>query len=203
MADETPSTTSTPPAAGTAPAAAPVVAAPAVTPAETPAPTPAAAVKPAELKFADGFDPTAAESLKAAVADLGLDAEKGQKFVDLQIANQAKAAAAQAEATKKVQADWVNALKADQEIGGADFDANQKVAARAVEKFGGADFKALLDRTGLGNHPDFARFCFRVGKAMADDSVAGGASGGGSAAPTDADLYRDLYKNTPSLFTKE
>ncbi len=197
MADETPSTTSTPPAAGTAPAAvAPVVAAPAVAPAETPAPV---ATKPADLKFADGFDPAAAESLKAAVADLGLEGEKGQKFVDLQIARQAKAAAEQAEAAKKVQTEWVEALKADKEVGGADFEANQQTAARAVEKFGGAEFKALLDRTGLGNHPDFARFCVRVGKAMADDSVAG-ASGGAGSAPSPSQILSRAY---PTMNIKE
>lgn len=196
MADETPSTTSTPPAAGAAPAAAPVVAQPVVAPAETPAPV---AAKPADLKFAEGFDPAVAESLKAAVAELGLEGEKGQKFVDLQIARQAKAAAEQAEAAKKVQTEWVEALKADKEVGGADFEANQKTAARAVEKFGGAEFKALLDRTGLGNHPDFARFCVRVGKAMAEDSVAG-ASGGAGSAPSPSQILSRAY---PTMNLKE
>ena len=46
-------------------------------------------------------------------------------------------------------------------------------ARRAIERFGTPALRQLLNETGLGNHPEMVRLAVRVGRALAEDSVAG------------------------------
>lgn len=52
---------------------------------------------------------------------------------------------------------------------GADFDANLKVAQRGIARFASAEMKALLDETGLGNHPEFLKAFLTIGKMIQED----------------------------------
>lgn len=59
--------------------------------------------------------------------------------------------------------------KATQELKktwGERFDANIGLTQRAVAKLGGVELQAVLDSTGLGNHPDIIRAFHRAGKMM-------------------------------------
>ena len=82
--------------------------------------------------------------------------------------------------TKQV-GDWLTESKADAEFGGQNYDANVKVALKAIEKFGSPGLQAALNTYGLGNHPEFIRFAFKVGQVIKDDDIeAGGKAGSGS-----------------------
>lgn len=201
--NDTASTPAQPPAPGT-PQPAPVT--PTTPPApveQPPAPAPEkksadTALAPATLalklpKELEGADLT--EFTKAA-SELGLDSPRAQKLLDMHHAGLQAWAQAQTAHREKEQATWTAALKTDQEIGGAGFEANQQVARKALEKFGTPELKSWLAETGLGNHPELVRAFYRAGKAISEDSVAGTSGGGLSAADEDARLRREY----PSMF---
>lgn len=69
----------------------------------------------------------------------------------------------------KADAEWLTASKADAEFGGEQFDANMVVAKNAIDSFATPAFKQFLNDSRLGNHPEWVRFAYRVGKAVSPD----------------------------------
>lgn len=64
---------------------------------------------------------------------------------------------------------WLDAAKADEEIGGQKWDDSVHHSAKALDAFGfteGHPFREALDNTGFGNHPDLIRALARVGRDM-------------------------------------
>jgi hypothetical protein len=57
---------------------------------------------------------------------------------------------------------WVAAVKADKEIGGKNFEAAKQHINAVVGKFGSPEFKAAMNETRFGNHPEFAKFIHRI-----------------------------------------
>lgn len=80
---------------------------------------------------------------------------------------------------KTQQAEWVATLKADPDLGGAQFVQNVELAKRAAERFGGKEFREALEASGYGNHPLMVKTFVAIGKAMAEDRLAVGANGAG------------------------
>lgn len=71
----------------------------------------------------------------------------------------------------KATTEWLETAKSDKEIGGEEFPKSAELAKRVVSRFGTPEFKAELERTGLGNHPELVRVFVRIGKAMSDDQL--------------------------------
>lgn len=132
-----------------------------------------------ELTVSEGFD-LDTETLEAATPifqDLGLTNDQAQKLIPVaegfaqQIVskvNEEIAASIRAE-----RADWLAQAKADAEIGGDKFDATLVTAAKALDGLGfpkGHPFRALLDTSGLGNHPEMIRAFAKVGRALSEDN---------------------------------
>jgi hypothetical protein len=68
---------------------------------------------------------------------------------------------------------WLDTAKADPDIGGQNWDASLVTAAKALDGLGfpkGSSFRALLDESGLGNHPDMIRAFVQVGRAIGEDN---------------------------------
>lgn len=68
---------------------------------------------------------------------------------------------------------WLDAARADPEIGGAKWGDTIATAASALDRLGftkGSAFRNLLDESGLGNHPDMIRAFVKVGKAVSEDN---------------------------------
>lgn len=68
---------------------------------------------------------------------------------------------------------WLDAARADPEIGGAKWGDTIATAAAALDRLGftrGSAFRNLLDESGLGNHPDMIRAFVKVGKAVSEDN---------------------------------
>lgn len=57
---------------------------------------------------------------------------------------------------------------------GANTDANTIVAQRGMARVMSAEAKKLLDDTGLGNHPEFLKAFFQVGKMVSEDKPPNG-----------------------------
>lgn len=157
-------------------------------------PTDAAPPAELELKFPDGVqvDTALVDSFKALAKESGLAAPAAQKLADLYVDAQSRAAKAQAEAFDRQQKAWESELRSDKDMGGPAFDANVSTARRAIERFGSPALKQLLNDTGLGNHPELARFALRVGRALAEDSVAG-ASAASQATQSEDAMLAALY----------
>ncbi len=68
---------------------------------------------------------------------------------------------------------WLDAARADPEIGGAKWSETIATAASALDRLGfgkGSAFRNLLDESGLGNHPDMIRAFVKVGRAVSEDN---------------------------------
>jgi hypothetical protein len=150
--------------------------------------------KPIELKLPDGFKADAKEldGFKALAGELELDSTKAQKLFDFDVAReQARNTAAEAKWQKQDKA-WRAAVESDPELGGAKF-ATTQLEVRGALKFLGKEFGNLLQRAGLGNHPDAIRALAKIGRANADDSISGasgGAAGASKAKPkSDAEIF--------------
>jgi hypothetical protein len=155
------------------------------------APAAPAAVEPPkppaeiELKLPEGFKPDeeGLAAFKADAKELGLDSAKAQKLFDRYVALEAARGQAQAKAQAERDAKWTAEIQADPEIGGEKSEAAKADIRRALAKFGGAKMAQALHAAGLGNHPDLVRGFVAIGKAFAEDSIAGTAQAAGSAQP--------------------
>jgi hypothetical protein len=66
---------------------------------------------------------------------------------------------------------WLTAVKEDKDLGGDHLTETLKHTKLAMDRFApeGHPFRAYLDTTGHGNHPEFLRVFSAIGKAMAED----------------------------------
>lgn len=69
---------------------------------------------------------------------------------------------------------WVSASQTDKEFGGEKLQENLGVARKALDSFGTQELRALLNESGLGNHPEIIRFMYRAGSAIGGDRYVGG-----------------------------
>lgn len=163
-----------------------------------------AKAKPIELKLPEGV--TLDEKLFTEYKALAeqFDPQKGLEFLvsmrDQTLSNLQEQVAQQVE---KQKGDWLTAARADKELGGAAWDDTLTAARTAVSRLGGDSLREVLNKTGLGNHPEIIRAFARAGKALSEDVI----GGRGAAAPLTAEnaelkLLKTMY---PTMFpqTKE
>lgn len=114
---------------------------------------------------------------KAFATERNLSKEDAQHLADLSI----KMAVKQQELVRQERAAWVEAAKTDPEFGGEKFAENLAIAKKARDAFGSPELKAVLDVSGIGNHPAVIRAFYRIGKQIAEDGslVTSGASPAG------------------------
>lgn len=183
--------TASAPAAAPAPEAAAVAqAAPAAAPAaaqpttQAPAPAPAAGNPagspsapegaPAEyaaFKLPDGVE-VHADVLARAKADakaLNLPQDAAQKVVDLAAQAVQKAQASAQEQLTGLHQQWAAECKADTEFGGDKLAENLARASACLEKVGTPQLRTLLERSGLGSHPEVVRHFLKIAPAVLDD----------------------------------
>lgn len=141
-----------------------------------------------ELKMPEGMelDSVTAEEFTAIAKELKLDQATAQKFADLG----AKMAQRQVENHARLVESWTESVKTDKEIGGDKLAENLGVARKAIDAFGSDSFKALLNQSGMGNHPEVVKFAYKVGKAISEDRFV---TGGAKTAETDT--AKKLFPN--------
>ena len=125
-----------------------------------------------DLKMPEGveLDTAAAGEFTEIAKELKLTQEQAQKVADIG----AKMAQRQAESHANLVAQWTEQVKTDKEIGGDKLAENLGIARKAIDTFGSPELKALLNSTGLGNHPEVVKLAFKVGKAISEDSFVTG-----------------------------
>ena len=138
----------------------------------------------ADFAFEEGkaLDAELADDIKATAKELGLTQSQAQKLADLALKRTESAQSQQAEMLAQARDEWAGQAKADKEFGGDAIEANLATARKALDTFGTPELKALLNESGLGNHPEVIRFFYRSGKAISEDRVL---RGGAAGQPTD------------------
>lgn len=140
-----------------------------------------------ELKAPDGqqFDAEIVTSFSEIARELNLTQEGAQKVLDTMAPKMAERQMAQLEA---IRSQWTEASKGDKEFGGDALAENLSVAKKALDSFGTTELRALLNESGLGNHPEIIRFMYRAGKAISEDRYVGSSVGSGAQRATPKDF---------------
>lgn len=146
-----------------------------------------------EFKMPDGYqlnDELAGEFGKWA-KELNLPQDKAQAAADIGVKLVEQAFARQQEAHAEQVADWRKQVETDKEIGGPALAENLSFAARAIDTFG-PELREVFDQTGMGNHPALVKAFIRIGKAISEDQLVGGAR---QSAVAETDPAKRLFPN--------
>lgn len=140
------------------------------------------------LTLPDGvsFAPEMLEAFKTLAHEINLTQEQAQKLVDYEASLAARGQADAQEEKRQTLERWAQQTR---ELYGAKLEEEISFALRAADTFGGPDFRALLEDTGLGNHPVIIRMLSGVGRAVGEDAFPGGKP----AAPRDKTFAEALY----------
>lgn len=111
--------------------------------------------------------------LAALAKEDNLPQGKAQKYVDLAVKLQTQQAEAFAQRVTETREAWVEAARTDKEYGGDKINESLATAKKALTTYGSDGLTALLNETGLGNHPEIIRLLVKVGKSVSDDSFVG------------------------------
>lgn len=123
-----------------------------------------------QIKAPEGFvlDQEVMGQIAPVLKDLKCSKENAEKIVAAGAEIFNKAIKAQADAFEESVSNWEKEVRADKELGK---DENIAIANRAVLEFGDERLTKEIIEAGLGNHPAFVRFCYKVGKAICEDHV--------------------------------
>lgn len=143
---------------------------------------------PEQYEFAapegQSFDPSVISAYSEVAKELNLSQEAAQKVLDKM---GPILATRSSEQVSQAVTQWSTESKADKEFGGDALNENLAVAKRGLDAYGSPALKELLNKSGLGNHPEIIRAFWKAGKAISEDGiVTGGPSvlGGKSIADT-------------------
>lgn len=143
-----------------------------------------------EFKAPEGkaFDEAVLTQFSEVAKELNLPQDAAQKILDkVAPAIQAR----QAEAIQAARTEWANTARIDKEFGGDKLPENLAVAKKALDTFGTPELRALLNESGLGNHPEVIRLMYRAGKAISEDGFVPGSR----TSTTEADPAKRLFPN--------
>lgn len=134
---------------------------------------PATPFDPKTLKLADGakLDETVVGAFAETLNDPKLSSQdRGQKLIELHQTEVKKFADTAQGEWNKLQGEWKAAIKADPEIGGANYDSMVESVGKLLDNPAFADkaTKEAFLLTGAGNNPAIVRFVSRVAKALTE-----------------------------------
>lgn len=135
-----------------------------------------------EFKAAEGqeLDAEAVKAFEPIAKELNLSNEQAQKLVDVYGSTIMPHVMKQIDEQWSRQSEqWAEQVRADKDLGS---DASIGAAQKAMDKFGSPELKQYLTETGLGNHPELVRIFANIGKAMSEDGLVTGNSGGAKSA---------------------
>ena len=140
------------------------------------------------------YDEGKAKEFGALARELGLPQDKAQRLVDMYVGNLQQGLSAQIEAVAARNKGWQEAARNDKEFGGVDFERNLAVANEGLRRLGTPELISYLEESGLGNHPEVVRLCWKVGKLAGEDHQPdGGTPAGGRGAMSEAELAKKLF----------
>lgn len=138
---------------------------------------------------AEGADPEFLKGFKEAAHKHGILPKQAQELYGWY-------AQAQKAAVEKAKVDYESQVKIGldklkEEWGGeAEYTKNMSVAKKALFNFFGKDTVEWVEKTGLGNDPQFIKLMNKVGKAMGEDAIKG--EGGVSFNDSDESIHKQI-----------
>lgn len=152
------------------------------------------------------YDEETANKFEALVAQHGISKEAanelakmyfgliGKTLADTNAGYEAAKAAA-AEAQEKEDAEWIerqraefmDACKADRELGGQRWNKTCANVKRAIDTLKADGFVQTMQGMGIDNHPEVIRLLAKVGDMLSEDTIFGGRSAGGRM--SDAEVF--------------
>lgn len=161
--------------------------------------TPAAVVPETYELALEGvtLDPVLIDEATPIFKELGLTNDQANALLPLapKLMEKAQEATMQSliEAGAQQRQTWLEAFKADPDIGGAKMEETTHLAAKGLDAIGfveGHPFRKALTESGFGNHPDMIRMARRLGEMVSEDGdfVRSGA-GSSTALPIEKRLY--------------
>lgn len=161
--------------------------------------------EPLALTLPDGFvkDEAVLGEFQALAKEMGLKGEAAQKLVDLHVRMQESFVKSVQAEQAALTAEWKKQVLADVDTyGGQPYEAITATATKSLKKYGSPELLAVLEETGLGNHPAVIKTFHTIGKALREDSVAGRSGG----APVKSSLSAEeqlLRKRYPTMYPPE
>jgi hypothetical protein len=125
---------------------------------------------------AKDFDPALTSTIKAYAREHNLSDKAASKLFEAAASYGTSSQKALAAAHEQNLANWKTTSAQDKEFGGEAFEANRAVMAKGLETFATPELRKIVSESGLDNHPEFARFFYRVGKAVNEDKFVRGGS---------------------------
>lgn len=116
-------------------------------------------------------DPEVMDEFKKLAKASGLKQENAQELAALGGKVAQKVAAKQAELAAQARKEWKQQSVSDKEFGGDKIVENLGVAKRGFQAFATPEMTQLIKESGLGDHPEFIRFFYRVGKSISEDRM--------------------------------
>jgi hypothetical protein len=112
------------------------------------------------------FSPDDMTRAKTIFAEGNLPQDQAQKYLDLHIEELNKHAEElqkrQIEGWNNIRQEWRDTFQADEEIGGNKADTSIKHGVGLLRSYGTPGLIEAIDRTGIGDHPEFIRFLHRI-----------------------------------------
>lgn len=118
--------------------------------------------------------------------------KRAQALLDLYAGEAKKAQEGAYKTFNDMNKQWVDAVKADSEIGGDNWANTQRTIAKALDTFGTPGVRQALNLTGAGNNPDVIKTFYKMAKALAEG---GHASGSPPAQTGEKGLAELMYPN--------
>jgi hypothetical protein len=136
------------------------------------------------------LNPEVSEEFKALAKELGIGKDKAQKVVDLGFKLESAFESKMQSTMQQARQTWLESSKSDKEFGGSAFDQNLGIARSAMKEFGTPELQALLNQSGLGNHPEIIRAFYKAGKKIQEQPLIRG-----SEASQQRSIEERLYPN--------
>lgn len=165
--DAAATTTETTPVAATTSETTPVETT--TTPAEKPAVVEGAPEAYADFTLPEGVT-LDTELVKGLAKELNLPQDKAQKVADAAAALAQKGVQAQVAEIERVRGTWADDVRNDKEFGGEKLAENLSRAKSAMDATTTPQLRMLLDRTGLGDHPEVIRHFLKIAPQYLQDT---------------------------------
>ncbi len=135
-----------------------------------------------DFKLDDGslLDAAYVEQFSQFAKDKKLTQDQAQEFLQREAQALNSFVQKQQQEFEKVQAEWVNQIKNDSEIGGEKFNQSIELAHRALKQFASDSFLKELETTGYGNHPELVRVFAKIGNMIKEDKMISPSAAGGT-----------------------
>lgn len=127
------------------------------------------------IKMPEGvkLEGEAKDAFARAVAE-GDPNKRAQALLDLYAGEAKKAQEGAYKTFQDMNKSWVDAVKADPEIGGDNWANVQKTIAKGLDTFGTPGVRQALNLTGAGNNPDVIKTFYKMAKALTEGGHAAG-----------------------------